>query len=154
MSMVKAAGEAKKSDVPAFLPNLLEPLHTRPQAKRNWLESGGKKLHPEPPGSNSGHNFGQVLVHSGSKAVTAPQSCPLVAAGPTFCPFGGACHTCPVKVQAKLDRDQPGDVFEQEADRVAAKVMNGGGDPGLQQRLDAVKISHVSPMIQRQVAGP
>jgi hypothetical protein len=55
-------------------------------------------------------------------------------------------------VQAKLDRDQPGDVFEQEADRVAAKVMNGAGDPGLQQRSDTVKLSHISPMIQRQAA--
>ena len=77
----------------------------------------------DPLPSGLGHNFGQIRVNSDAKAVATPQSCPLVAAGPKFCPFGGACHTCPVQVQTKLAIDRPGDVFEQEADRVAGEVM-------------------------------
>ena len=40
-----------------------------------------------------------------------------------FCPFGGACHTCPPRVQAKLKIGQRGDKYEQEADRVSDEVM-------------------------------
>ena len=47
-------------------------------------------------------------------------SCPF---SPKRCPFGGACHACPPKVQAKLKIGQPGDQYEQEADRVAEQVM-------------------------------
>ena len=57
-------------------------------------------------------------------------------------------------MQTKLAIDQPGDVFEQEADRVAGEVMYAGGDSGLQKRSYAEKLSHVSPMIQRAVADP
>lgn len=42
---------------------------------------------------------------------------------PMRCPFGGACHTCPARVQARLVVNQPGDEYEQEADRVAEMVM-------------------------------
>jgi hypothetical protein len=45
------------------------------------------------------------------------------------CPFGGACHTCPTQVQAKLAVGQPGDPFEQEADQVAERVMRMPDSP-------------------------
>jgi hypothetical protein len=53
-------------------------------------------------------------------------TCP---AFPSACPTGGACHTCPVRVQAKLAISQPGDPYEQEADRVAEAVMRMPGPP-------------------------
>jgi hypothetical protein len=51
------------------------------------------------------------------------ESCPLALPSPTLCPFGGVCHTCPVRVQAKLTVNNPGDKYEQEADRAAEQVM-------------------------------
>ena len=48
------------------------------------------------------------------------RSCPM---SPQRCPFGGACHSCPPRVQAKLKIGQPGDKYELEADRVAEQVM-------------------------------
>ncbi len=51
---------------------------------------------------------------------TTTRSCPM---SPQRCPFGGACHSCPPRVQAKLKIGQPGDKYEQEADRVAEQVM-------------------------------
>ncbi|MDO8586988.1 MAG: DUF4157 domain-containing protein [Armatimonadota bacterium] len=58
----------------------------------------------------------------------AAEACPLRMT-PKRCPFGGACHTCPPKVQAKLTVGQPGDKYEEEADRVAEQVMRMP-DPG------------------------
>jgi hypothetical protein len=129
---IKTTLEARKGSVPAFRPDLLPHHRPRPQPKQDWAKSGGQKLHQNPTSSGPGHNFGQVQVHSDLKAVATPQSCPLASAAPRFCPFGGACHTCPVQVQAKLVTDQPGDVFEQEADRVAGEVMRLSEDQVLQ----------------------
>lgn len=57
----------------------------------------------------------------GNQAVQQRAStCP---AFPSACPTGGACHTCPARVQAKLTVGQPGDMYEQEADRVAEAAM-------------------------------
>ncbi len=50
-------------------------------------------------------------------------ACPLSLPGPGLCPFGGACHGCPGSLQTKLKIGQPGDRYEQEADRVAEWVM-------------------------------
>lgn len=61
----------------------------------------------------SGHDLSRVPVHTAD-------SCPVF---PRRCPFGGACHTCPARVQTKLKIGQPGDKYEQEADRVADQVM-------------------------------
>ena len=46
--------------------------------------------------------------------------CPAIAA----CPTGGACHPCLIRAQAKLRASEPGDRFEQEADRLANRVVN------------------------------
>lgn len=51
------------------------------------------------------------------------ESCPLTLPSASICPFGGVCHTCPARVQTKLTIGQPGDKYEQEADRVAKQVM-------------------------------
>lgn len=66
---------------------------------------------------------------------------------PGRCSFGGACHTCPAWVQAKLTINEPGDKYEQEADRVADQVMRMP-DPG-----EGSVVSHQSPMIQRTCAS-
>jgi len=50
------------------------------------------------------------------------QSCPLALPSPGLCPFGGVCHTCSPRAQAKLKTSHRGDRFEQEARRVATQV--------------------------------
>jgi hypothetical protein len=52
---------------------------------------------------------------------TGAMTCPEF---PRVCPFGGACHTCPTRIQAKLTISQPDDEYEREADRVAETVMS------------------------------
>jgi hypothetical protein len=80
------------------------------------------------------HPFLQLQQTIGNQAVQGLiRSCP---AFPGACPTGGACHTCPVRVQAKLAIGQPGDAYEQEADRVAERVM-----------------TMPEPQVQRQVSG-
>ena len=85
-----------------------------------------RSRHDALAGPGLGHDFGQIRVHPGEQA----KSCPL-AISPTLCPFGGACHTCPTPVQAKLNIGQPDDRYEQEADRVAEQVMRMP-EPGIQ----------------------
>jgi hypothetical protein len=46
-------------------------------------------------------------------------NCPRAMPTPALCPFGGACHACPARAQAKLMVSQPNDPYEQEADRFA-----------------------------------
>lgn len=65
----------------------------------------------------------QKRAWSNQTAQRFVQSCPLRLPGPGACPFGGACHACPAPVQAKLQVNEPGDEYEQEADRVADQVM-------------------------------
>lgn len=61
-----------------------------------------------------------------------PVSCGL-STSTGYCPFGGACHTCPV-VQTKLKVSNAGDKYEQEADRVAENIMRS--ESGLIQKKD------------------
>jgi hypothetical protein len=83
-------------------------------------------VQPEPAGALTEFHFGrdlsQVAVHAESGAAQSELAppCPVT---PTRCPFGGACHTCPTRVQAKLAVNQPGDEYEQEADRVSEQVV-------------------------------
>jgi hypothetical protein len=90
----------------------------------------------------------------GNQAVQQRAStCP---AFPSACPTGGACHICPVRVQAKLAISQPGDQYEQEADRVAEAVMRmpgpqapaGGADSG------GVQPSTVPPIVHEVLRSP
>ncbi len=77
------------------------------------------------------------------------QSCPLGLPSPSVCPFGGTCHTCPAPVQAKLKLNEPGDRYEQEADRVAEQVMRMP-DPRVQRQAEPLA-GQITPLIQRQV---
>lgn len=60
-----------------------------------------------------------------------------------ICPCGGGCPRC---IQAKLNVSQPGDPYEQEADRVAEKIMRMPESMTQRQPLQ------VTPLIQPQVA--
>jgi hypothetical protein len=101
---------------------------------------------------NLSHDFSRISVHPPSSAMDAQalqpttQSCPLALASPRACPFGGACHTCPTRVQTKLTINQPGDEYEQEADRVAEQVMRMPDTP---HREVPVTARLVIPAIQR-----
>lgn len=97
--------------------------------------------------SGLGHHFSQVSIHPSTPPVA--ESCPLTT-GPRACPFGGACHTCPARVQAKLAISQPGDVYEQQADRVAEQAMRMPAPPPTNERsaLDA----RSSSTVQRKCA--
>lgn len=104
------------------------------------------------------HNFSNLNVYSNK---SFNQSCPFSISNPSRCPFGGACHMCSVKVQAKLKISQPNDKYEQEADRIAEQVMHmpeptvqqkplGEEDDLLQTKPLAKKISSISsPNIQK-----
>ncbi len=72
------------------------------------------------PATSAGHNFGQMRVTSEQSPVA--ESCPVQSA-PSRCPFGGACHLCPPRIQAKLGIRQPGDAYEWKADRMAEAVV-------------------------------
>jgi hypothetical protein len=89
---------------------------------QNFVPRAGNQTLP-----NFGHDFGKVQVFRKANESKMVQrlnnTCQLGMAGPTYCPFGGACHTCPMQIQAKLTIGQPGDKYEQEADGVADAVM-------------------------------
>lgn len=70
-----------------------------------------------------GRNFTNVLARAPAPGAPVNYATPACPAFPQRCPFGGACHACPVTVQAKLAINQPGDSYEQEADRMAERVM-------------------------------
>jgi hypothetical protein len=86
------------------------------------------------------------------------QSCPVF---PSRCPFGGVCHTCPARVQAKLKIGKPGDKYEQEADRVAEQVMRMPEPRTIQRACPECEeeetlqtkplASQITPLVQRQV---
>lgn len=56
-----------------------------------------------PTESELGHDFSRVPVHSAGLADDRATSCPFTA---RRCPFGGACHTCPVQKPAGGGADQ------------------------------------------------
>jgi hypothetical protein len=87
------------------------------------------------------------------------QSCPLRLPSPSACPFGGVCHACPV--QAKLKINEPGDKYEQEANRVAEQVMSMP-EPRVQRQEEEPEeeeepiqakplAEQITPLAQRQV---
>jgi hypothetical protein len=69
--------------------------------------------------TNFGHTFSQIPRVSDTRT---GGTCPV--ASPRACPFGGACHTCPVRLQAKLAVSQPVDEYEREADLVAEGIVH------------------------------
>ncbi len=128
--------------------------HTR--LNRHQMESNGSL-----PGLS---RLGQPVLTQ--KPVTSNQSgqhfaqaCPLRLPAPGSCPFGGICHSCPRRVQAKLTVSQPGDPYEQEADRVAEQVMTMS-QPSIQRACPACDeeeavqtkplAEQITPLVQRQ----
>ena len=81
--------------------------------------------------------FGNIPIYPPKENNSSPKdataTCPLKTT-PRACPFGGACHTCPTKIQTKLTINQPGDIYEQEADKVAEQVMRMP-DPAISSKL-------------------
>jgi hypothetical protein len=100
---------------------------------------------PAPPAS--GHDFSHLPVR-GNGGNLAETTCPL---SPRTCPFGGACHTCPVHVQAKLKISQPDDEHEREADRVADAVMRMSEPKEEEQKK--CPASGCVPVLQRRAIG-
>jgi hypothetical protein len=82
------------------------------------------------------------------------ESCPRALPGPALCPFGGACHACPARVQAKLTVSHPGDRHEQEADRVAAmpepKVQRACPSCEEETLPEKPLADQITPLVQRQ----
>jgi hypothetical protein len=105
--------KSKNKNSAAFLPTF-----NKKTSGQTFSPKSTNRIH-ETSTPRFGHNFGDVLVES-SKSFK--QSCPLSLSSPRSCPFGGACHTCPPRIQTKLNISQPGDKYEQEADWVAERV--------------------------------
>jgi hypothetical protein len=110
-------------------------------------------------GSAAGHDLGNLAIHAAPERSAA--ACPLEV-GPRACPFGGACHTCPTQVQAKLAVGAPDDEYEREADRAAERVMRMPGPAGELPRTDQERkkeepiqpvtpAGRMPPSIQRQI---
>jgi hypothetical protein len=70
-------------------------------------------------------------------SLRSPWGSPLLQRKPA-CACGGTCPRCSGKTRAatnlqpKLTVNEPGDAFEQEADRVADQIVNGAGHPSTQ----------------------
>lgn len=69
------------------------------------------------------YNFANIPARTSAPTAPANYATPACPVFPRRCPFGGVCRTCPATVQTKLTVNQPGDIYEQEADRVAESVM-------------------------------
>lgn len=80
----------------------------------------------------------------GSKSWSGPRwrqrsslnkSCPVF---PSRCPFGGACHTCPVRVQTKPRINRPVDNYEEESDHdsIQPKLILGEANDQYEQDAD------------------
>ena len=127
----KTTMKANKKVLQPIIPShSLRPQHrlALPQYVDEVPTSTDRSLHDVLAEPGFGHDFSQLQVHpdqaqSSQATQQAPDWCPLGLTTPTACPFGGACHTCPVPVQAKLTVGQPNDRYEHEADRVAEQVM-------------------------------
>jgi|GEM_PF-5867408 len=142
-------------------PTLGWALAHRPASDQTWddgvlsKEQSSRHAGMQSDNSNS-HDFGRIPVHPPGLATDnqslqpTTQSCPLALASPRACPFGGACHTCPVRVQAKLAISQPGDEYEQEADRVAEQVMRMPDTP--HREVPLVSARSATPAVQRTSA--
>jgi hypothetical protein len=92
-----------------------------------------------------GRDFGQVPVHaSGPDGGHAEVSCPL---SPRRCPFGGACHTCPLPVQAKRVEGQAQNVPEQ-VPPIVHEVLRSPGQP-----LDPATRAFMEPRFGHDFGG-
>jgi len=99
------------------------------------------------------HDFSRIPVQAENPGTASKSDfCPLPArGGPRACPFGGACHACPVRVQAKTDVNEPGDEFEDEANKIAhATVLSP--DPSCQEGRHDIEERRFKDMAQGLLA--
>ncbi len=111
-------------------------VHDKPQLPSRLVKNTGMPRHaavqkaPDEElrpvisaGARFNHSFSQVAAAVSRAQVdgqpTSMAFCPLF---PQRCPFGGACHACPPRVQAKLKIGKPEDEYEQEANKIASIV--------------------------------
>jgi hypothetical protein len=110
------AAQTQKETLPSQIRGVLHHAAVRTTSENDMLSN-------IPAETSFDHNFSQVAVRPLTPEYGqdySNMSCPFLA---QRCPFGGACHTCPPSVQAKLKIGKPGDKYEQEADRVADEIM-------------------------------
>lgn len=87
-----------------------------------------------------------------SRARTQVPNC---LASPTRCPFGGACHPCPLPVQAKLAVNRPGDEYEQEADRAIEEIVGAQQSAQLHRSATSrVEPIDVPPIVHEVLRSP
>ena len=123
--------EAKSKAAPAFSRAgalAVHHLSARSQHMGERLTSAGHSLRDSLAQPSFESDFSRTRVAGpgaieGAALPPVAESCPLALATPRSCPFGGACHACPPRVQTKLAINEPGDKYEQEANRVAEQVM-------------------------------
>jgi hypothetical protein len=96
---------------------------------------------------NRSHEFGNQLAQSFSG------SCPRALPSPGLCPFGGACHACPARMQAKLTVNQPGDPHVQETDRMAEQAMTIP-EPSVFGRMQQKEYENRFPAMRRTGVRP
>lgn len=77
---------------------------------------------------SDGHDFGRLRVYPFKPEASCTWA-------PQRCPFGGICHTCPARVQARLTVHEPYDKYEAEARQVGGLVIRMP-DPRLKRRAE------------------
>jgi hypothetical protein len=136
---------AQQESMPKKRNTLLQHTAVRPLAEPASVSNG--------LAAGLGRDFTQVPVQPQTQTAgrNTTRSCPM---SPQRCPFGGACHSCPPRVQAKLKVGQPGDRYEQEADRVAETVMRMP-EPQVQRKCSApgCKDEDEDKLVQTKPAG-
>jgi hypothetical protein len=128
MSFRAMADTKKKTpNTSASSVSIIPPYHNKSsQSIGNKQKTEESIVHNALASSGLSHAFKQIRVHAptkGSLNNQAMQSCPMTST-PRACPFGGACHICPAKIQTKLAINRPGDQYEQEADRIAEQITD------------------------------
>lgn len=101
-----------------------------------------------------GRNLSQATVRGAAPLVGrdyAASTCPLA---PTRCPYGGACHACPARVQAKLAINEPGDKYEQEADRIAGQIMQAPAMRVQRRAANGLGPTDVPPIVHEVLRSP
>lgn len=122
------------------------------------LVAGERLLWPD-----GGHDFSRVPIWApefngrAAPAESVLDSCPWRTT-PQACPFGGACHECPVQVQARSGRHPSEGEPEREAERMAGRVVEGTA-PGASPAAGAAGMAHgLSPerrvQCRRDVSEP
>ena len=133
--------DSKRSNGPSGTDWLSGSSHLGSNPSRTALRAG-------PNGFEQDFSRVPASLITGAHPPVEASRCPI---SPRTCPFGGACHSCPVTVQAKLKVGEPDDEYEREADRVADQVMRmphpGSGDPPISDDLQG------QPVIQRACEG-